>query len=241
MTSTFSETGLPNESSRLSFSRLRWVPFVIMLLAVVILALNWGRIPDRWVTHWNLRGEADGWSNKSVAGVMLPFFIGVAVCAFLELIATWIAAIRSFGDSYKGKPEAAAVIAAATAGMIRLVSISISLVLSIVAIQLPLYPLSSPTFFIAIVVSSIILAVITGLRRITSAYRALKHAGMMEGMEGFNGLIYSNANDPNLWVPKPLGYGYTINFAHRWGWPIFLAILGIPFLVVLVIIVLSMK
>lgn len=241
MTSTISESNYPNEPSRLSFARFRWVPFAIMLAGAVVLALNWERIPDRWVTHWNLRGEADGWTTKSVAGVMLPFFIGIAVCTFLEVIAIWIASLRSFGEGYKGKPEAAAVIAGATAGMVRFIGMAIALVFSIIAVQLPLYPSSGPAFFIIFVLGSVIVALITGLRRITSAHRALKQAGMMEGMEGFNGLIYSNANDPNLWVPKPLGYGYTINFAHRWGWPIFLAMLAIPFVVILLIIMLSAK
>lgn len=34
------------------------------------------------------------------------------------------------------------------------------------------------------------------------------------------GLIYNNAADPNVWVPKKYGRGWTLNFAHTeaWAW-----------------------
>lgn len=231
----------PNDYSRLSLAHLRWIPFAMLLVATAVLALNWNRIPERWIIHWNLRGEADGWSSKTVIGVMLPIFLGMAVCAFLEIISVWIASIRSFGEGYKGKPEAARIMAAATASVLRLMNLAMSILFTVIAIQMPLYPSNSPPFTVALVLGTIIIALIIGFRRIISSYRALKQAGMMEGMEGFNGLVYSNANDPNLWVPKPLGYGYTINFSHRWAWPVFLAILGIPLVVIFLIIVLSAR
>ncbi|MES3017929.1 MAG: DUF5808 domain-containing protein [Bacteroidota bacterium] len=28
------------------------------------------------------------------------------------------------------------------------------------------------------------------------------------------GLIYNNPNDPNIWVEKRIGIGWTLNFAH---------------------------
>ena len=36
-----------------------------------------------------------------------------------------------------------------------------------------------------------------------------------------------NAEDPALWVPKRLGLGWTLNFAHRRSWLI-LALLLLP-------------
>ena len=41
------------------------------------------------------------------------------------------------------------------------------------------------------------------------------------------GLFYVNAEDPALWVPKRLGLGWTLNFAHRRSWLI-LALLLLP-------------
>jgi uncharacterized membrane protein len=36
--------------------------------------------------------------------------------------------------------------------------------------------------------------------------------------EGWNGVFYSNPDDPSLFVPKRYGIGYTLNFGNRWSW-----------------------
>lgn len=239
MTSNTSSIKYTIEPSRLSLAYLRWMPFVILLLAASVIALRWGQIPDRWVTHWNFRGEPDGWASKTFLAVTFPLLIGTGVCTFLEAISTWVASLRSFGEGYKGEPTAAAAIGAATGGLLRLVNMAIAMLSALVAVQLPLYPSGSPKFIVVFALGSIIIAFVIGSLRIMAVYRDLKQAGLMAGMEGFNGIAYSNPDDPRLWVPKPLGYGYTINFGHRWAWPVFLTIIGIPLCVVLFIIVLS--
>ncbi|HTJ32152.1 MAG TPA: DUF5808 domain-containing protein [Dactylosporangium sp.] len=35
---------------------------------------------------------------------------------------------------------------------------------------------------------------------------------------GWHGFIYANPDNPNLFVPKRLGLGWTINFGHRRAW-----------------------
>jgi uncharacterized membrane protein len=77
-----------------------------------------------------------------------------------------------------------------------------------------------------------------GMVRISRGVRELKQAGHT-GLEGYNGIIYKNPADPRLWVPKISGLGYTLNFAHRWAWPIMIAFLAIPLLIVLIVIVSS--
>lgn len=36
----------------------------------------------------------------------------------------------------------------------------------------------------------------------------------------FLDLVYHNAADPKVWVPKRVGWGWTLNFAHgeAWAW-----------------------
>jgi len=52
--------------------------------------------------------------------------------------------------------------------------------------------------------------------------------------EGWNALYYRNAKDARLWVPKRLGLGWTLNFAHRWAWPVLLLLLS-PALITIVV------
>jgi uncharacterized membrane protein len=37
---------------------------------------------------------------------------------------------------------------------------------------------------------------------------------------GWHGFIYANPDDPNLFVPKRLGVGWTLNFGHRRAWQV---------------------
>jgi hypothetical protein len=43
--------------------------------------------------------------------------------------------------------------------------------------------------------------------------------------EKWNGLFYSNPDDPALLVPKRYGIGYTLNFGNRWSWFVLFLIL----------------
>jgi uncharacterized membrane protein len=42
--------------------------------------------------------------------------------------------------------------------------------------------------------------------------------------EGWNGIFYSNPDDPALFVPKRYGIGYTLNFANPWSWVVLVLI-----------------
>jgi uncharacterized membrane protein len=46
------------------------------------------------------------------------------------------------------------------------------------------------------------------------------------------GLFYVNPDDPAIWVPKRLGLGWTLNFAHGRSWGM-LGLLLLPVLLVL--------
>ena len=45
----------------------------------------------------------------------------------------------------------------------------------------------------------------------------------------------SNPRDSRLWVPKTLGIGWTINFAHRLAWPVMIGLVAAPLAMVLLI------
>lgn len=43
---------------------------------------------------------------------------------------------------------------------------------------------------------------------------------------GWRGFIYANPDDPNLFVPKRIGVGRTLNFGHRRAWQVVFIVLG---------------
>ena len=40
------------------------------------------------------------------------------------------------------------------------------------------------------------------------------------------GRIYINPQDPQLWVEKRFGIGWTLNFGNRWAWPVLALLLS---------------
>jgi len=40
------------------------------------------------------------------------------------------------------------------------------------------------------------------------------------------GVFYHNSADPNIWLPKRYGWGWTLNFAQPWSWIIMIGIIA---------------
>lgn len=61
---------------------------VLTLLPIVAGILLWDRLPEEIATHWNINGEADGWSSREFAVFGLP-----AVIAAIHLGCTFATAL----------------------------------------------------------------------------------------------------------------------------------------------------
>ena len=54
-------------------TRPAWYVAIGLVVAVIVgSGLVYGQLPDRVPTHWNLRGEADGYGSRALAAVALP-------------------------------------------------------------------------------------------------------------------------------------------------------------------------
>ncbi|HEY7544310.1 MAG TPA: DUF5808 domain-containing protein [Blastocatellia bacterium] len=220
-------------------SALRWLPFVIIAAAAVFLIAKWDSIPDRWIVHWNARGEPDGWASKTPIAVFLPIGFGLVMCAITEAIAFYVSRIRRPGLGHKASPEAVAAVAGATAWIVRIINLALALICAYLAVKLPLYPSSSPVPVIAFAFAMILIGLAAGVVRMKRVRDELRRTGNDDAFEGWNGLIYRNPKDERLWVPKLIGMGYTLNFAHPWAWPLFILIISIPLITVLIIFLLA--
>jgi uncharacterized membrane protein len=213
-------------------SWMRILPFVILLLGAIVLGFKWNDIPDRWAVHWGINGQPDRWAAKSPFGVFLPVAAGALVCCFLEGVA-WIVKATARRRS-ELSVETATAVAALTADLVLLLEIAIAIVFVYIGAVLPLSRPVSPVRLVEFMLVVITGAIVFGIVRLWRGVRDLKRAGH-KGLEGYNGIIYKNADDPRLWVPKMMGIGYTLNFAHPWAWPILIAILSIPVAVILIV------
>ncbi len=65
--------------------RKLWPGFLALGAVVVFGLLNLHRLPAELPTHWNIRGEVDGWTGKNLAVVLLPG-IGLAIGLLLAFL-----------------------------------------------------------------------------------------------------------------------------------------------------------
>lgn len=63
----------------------RWVGLVVIAAMLVFTLAVYGSLPDRIATHWNMRGEADGWSSRFWGALLLPL-IALATWLFMPLL-----------------------------------------------------------------------------------------------------------------------------------------------------------
>ena len=196
------------------------------MAAGVLLALFWGDVPDRWAIHWGLGNRADGWSTKSMGAALAPLFLGLFVWLFIELTAIWIG--RSARSPFP--PEMLAV----QATVVRAAGLAVALLTAGITLALPFLHPSSP---IPIVVAAFVdLGLCLGIAMAWAAWRTrhLRASGVAIP-EGYRGVFYNNPRDSRLWVPKVVGLGWTINFAHRFAWPVMIVIVALPLAIVAVI------
>jgi uncharacterized membrane protein len=54
---------------------MRFVSLVIVLIAIALSVILYQRLPDPMPSHWNVAGQADGWSSKPAAMILLPLIM----------------------------------------------------------------------------------------------------------------------------------------------------------------------
>jgi uncharacterized membrane protein len=214
---------------------LRWLPFLVLLLAAVIVLLVWNHLPDRWPVHWGLHGKPDRWSRKAPLDVFFPIGFGIFLCGIIEGIATLLLAYPRAGKDQRVAPEAARTIAILTAEFTRAVSLALAIVFAGLALVLPLWQPARSGLLVLSILLILGMAITFGMWRMRQGARALQARGLFARLAGWNGLIYRNPQDPRIWVPKIAGFGYTLNFAHRRSWLLLLAILAVPMCVVFMV------
>jgi len=82
----------------------KWIPLLIIAAALAASAVVYPELPERVPTHWNLKGEVDGWSQRAWGAWLMP-----VVIAFVWALMRWLPAIdprrknyEKFGSTFEG-------------------------------------------------------------------------------------------------------------------------------------------
>ncbi|NND72086.1 MAG: DUF1648 domain-containing protein [Rhodothermales bacterium] len=52
--------------------KTEWLSWVLIVIPLAILPFVWGSIPDQIPSHWNIRGEVDGYGSKLTTLLLFP-------------------------------------------------------------------------------------------------------------------------------------------------------------------------
>jgi uncharacterized membrane protein len=203
---------------------MRFAPLAILAAAAGWLALRWDSLPERWVIHWGPGGVPNGYALKTFSGVFGPLLFGVALAVFLELVAMLTERI-----SRAQLPR----LVRAYGNLVRWVSIGQSTALASIALLLPSDTPPSPHLLLGVTLGAVVVALVAGGLTVSAAMRQMATAG--ESLpKGYGPFFYRNPDDPRVWVPKLVGVGWTLNFAHRTAW-LLMGLILLPVLVALVV------
>ncbi len=193
---------------------LRWWPFIVLAGAGMVVLLTGGR------------GAPLGGPLTKVWALALAIMLAVAL--FLEWAAGMCQSRQCLAAGFDASPEAARVILDATAGLTRIISLAIAIYIALLVTPPTWLPGIGAGRTLGLGMVVIAGAIVWAVWALKSVHRYLHRTDQLAGLEGWNGVIYSNANDPRIWVPKLSGLGATLNFAHRESWLILGAILIMP-------------
>jgi uncharacterized membrane protein len=200
-------------SSPASFSWLRWWPFVILAGAGFALF-------------------SAGSREASAAGPLLGVRVlvlgsSLALAVFLEIMACLMQSRQRLGAGYNASPEATRAILDASVGLTRELNVALAVFMALLVVPSAWILGFGPGQVVALGIGILLVATIWAAWSLTSVHGHLERTGRLGGLEGWNGIIYSNPRDPRLWVPKISGYGTTLNFAHRRAWVMLGSILAL--------------
>ncbi len=197
-----------------ALAEIRWWPFIILGSAGAVVLLSGRR-------GLSLMGP--------VAMVWVPILVvGLALAVFLEVVARTCVSRQRLAAGFDASPEAARLILDASAGLTRVVNLGLAAFMALLVVPQRWLPGLGRGRALALGMAILLAAVVWSVWALKSVHRRLERAGQLGGLEGWNGFIYCNAEDPRLWVPKLAGFGMTLNFAHGRAWLILGGILALP-------------
>src|ERR1700734_1437161 len=146
----------------------RWPSLGVLLLAAAYLTVRWDSIPARWIIHWVLRGEPNGWATKSLTGVY----------GLLALPLVLIIANEAMTGSRRGHAVASdPAMRAATIDFVRIVTFGVAAMTALFAVVLPLGPRLPLAGLLVLALAPVVVAFAVGGARLAATLRSVRAAG----------------------------------------------------------------
>ena len=214
-----------------STRKLEWVGYLTAALplacAAVYLHLHWAQIPEVFPAHWGFNGQPNRWAHRSFFSVYGPLLIGAGVT------------VTTILSSRAGRNAGAVSRSLIPRAIPLVIAVQMSLMFSVLAVSIALPGFRTAgshdmaVHVVEFVLADLILMIIVLAAMVPNIVKSSAEAPTTgEPYDGtpdkcwYLGLFYYNRNDPNIWVQKRLGFGYTWNFARPATWPVMALAVG---------------
>jgi len=180
-------------------------PFLLPAGVLIYLHVHFDEIPLRFPVHFGANGQPNRWVTRTTVAVDAPllFAIGLMLLVLFVGVATFYGARRS--------PSRSTVLA---------VMLGVTYLLSLVFSGIGLSPLTRYPMWAAW--ASVGLTALFVVAVVAVSYWRSKDPTQLPDTTPDEcwsmGDTYNNPNDPALFVPKRIGWGYTINIGNRGSW-----------------------
>lgn len=176
-------------------------------------------LPERVPVHWNIHGEADRYSAKSLISVFLVAAISMEVQLMMGLL------IHD-ADVAREKVTSPALRHSLTTMYQMLQPLRFILAAMMGVIIAGLRPAGAASWFSPTMMActgGLMIGVLVGVYRGWKAQKEYEASIPSDAPELLDenyrlGVIYYNPNDANFLVHKRIGIGFTVNAAHRKAW-----------------------
>ena len=191
------------------FSRWDLLPLGAAFVLWFLLPTLTRGLPDPLPTHFDGHGRANGWTSLRALPYVM-FGIPLFAWAVLLLSGNAFSGTEQDPDGRKG---------AAMAPLRGLLTTGMELLM---LSPLAIIRVGMGALWALLAVFFLLMALGVGLM-----IRDMKRngGGLLDTRHYRWGLFYVNPDDPAIWVPKQLGLGWTLNFAHGASWLIMVLLL----------------
>jgi uncharacterized membrane protein len=185
--------------------RLSWFapPLVLLAATALYLRSNWDRIPETFPVHFNLNGNPDGWSHRTVPGVFGVLVVGATISLFMT-------ALYLVMDLGSRRATRRSVMLTALAAPCYLIAVLFSLAGLLPFVQPPAWVL------LGLILGFLITYVLLMSHELA---KPSDGPGDVTPDRCWHGTFYYNPDDPAIFVEARMGgFGYTANFARPLSW-----------------------
>lgn len=226
---------------------LEIVLVLLTIAPIFVLIYFYPQLPERIPMHWNWKGEADEWTQKSYFAVFSLAAMIVYMQVLLLLIKRGMLGVKmtlpaEHTEQYLSLKEAALALTVRFMDWMRLLlcifmgSVSANIAFSAIEHLRPLSKIVTGAAWVSGVLMFV--AMVVAFYRFYKVDRRLKtEVGRVYVQTQkdaahwyLGGLIYFNREDPALFVEKLVGWGYTFNMGNKWVYFYLAIMIAVPVL-----------